>query len=236
MPLSAEAPARGKRRRAVVAGDDAGAYLLERNPLKGLPYPKQSTPRRPMLTDDQYRTTLTISRTLSPLFELALVVTHETGHRIGSVRLLRWSDVDIERGRIRWRAENDKIAFEHETIATDTVLDALDRARREQHAIGDAWVFPAPGNTKQPCSRHLMRDWWQRAEVLARVARVQGLGWHSLRRKFATEMKNTPLKDLRYLGGWKEPRTVLRCYQRPDDVTMREALATRRVLTGSNGV
>jgi len=221
---------------AVVAGDGTGAYLLERNPLKGLPYPKQSTPRRPMLTDEQYRAMLAISRTLSPLFELALVVAHETGHRIGSVRLLRWSDVDIEHGKIRWRAENDKIAFEHETIVTPTVLDALDRARLEQRAIGDAWVFPAPGDATEPCSRHLMRDWWQRAEVLAGVPRVQGLGWHSLRRKFATEMKNTPLKDLCYLGGWKEPQTVLRCYQRPDDVTMREALATRRVLTGSKGV
>ncbi len=191
---------------------------------------------RPMLTDEQYRAMLAISRSLSPLFELALVVAHETGHRIGSVRLLRWSDVDIEHGKIRWRAENDKIAFEHETIVTRTVLDALDRARQEQQAIGDAWVFPAPGDATQPCSRHLVRDWWQRAEVLAGVPRVQGLGWHSLRRKFATELKHTPLKDLCYLGGWKEPQTVLRCYQRPDDVTMREALATRRRLTGLSGL
>jgi len=45
-----------------------------------------------------------------------------------------------------------------------------------------------------------------------------------------TEMKHTPLKDLCYLGGWKDPQTVLRCYQRPDEVTMREALASRRPL------
>ena len=38
-------------------------------------------------------------------------------------------------------------------------------------------------------------------------------------------MKETPLKDLCYLGGWKEPQTILKCYQRPDEATMREGLA-----------
>jgi integrase len=41
----------------------------------------------------------------------ALVLAHETGHRIGAIRLLRWSDVDLERATIRWRAENDRIGF-----------------------------------------------------------------------------------------------------------------------------
>ena len=61
----------------------------------------------------------------------------------------------------------------------------------------------------------------------AAIADVPGLGWHSLRRKFATELKATPLKDLCYLGGWKDPQTVLKCYQRPDEETMRTALASR---------
>jgi hypothetical protein len=33
-------------------------------------------------------------------------------------------------------------------------------------------------------------------------------GWHSFRRKFATELKHIPLKDLCDLGGWKDSRTV----------------------------
>ncbi len=60
-------------------------------------------------------------------------------------------------------------------------------------------------------------------------------GWHSLRRKFATELKHTPLKDLCYLGGWKEPQTVLKCYQRPDESTMREALEGRKPLKAFGG-
>lgn len=215
---------------AVVAGDGTGGYLLERNPLKGMPFPKEPTPRRPVVTDEQYRSLLNVSEGVSPLFRAALIVAHETGHRIGSIRLLRWSDVDLERGTIRWRAENDKIGYEHETILTSAAVQALEELRQVEPGIGDTWVFPAPGASGDPCSRHLMRDWWQRGEQLAGIPRQTGLGWHSLRRKFATEMKHTPLKDLCYLGGWKEPQTVLKCYQRPDEDTMREALAHRKRL------
>jgi hypothetical protein len=35
--------------------------------------------------------------------------------------------------------------------------------RGRQSAIGDAWVFPAPDDRSRSCSRHLMRDWWERA-------------------------------------------------------------------------
>ena len=58
----------------------------------------------------------------------------------------------------------------------------------------------------------------------------QRLGWHSLRRKFATELKDTPLKDLCALDGWKDHNTVLKCYQHADEATMREALAKRRAV------
>jgi hypothetical protein len=40
-------------------------------------------------------------------------------------------------------------------------------------------------------------------------------------------MKHAPLKDLCELGGWKDPQTILSCYQRPDPKTMRQALAQR---------
>ena len=181
-------------------------------------------------SDEQYRSLVNVSGQVSTLFRTALIVAHETGHRIGSIRLLRWSDVDLERGTIRWRAENDKIGYEHQTILTAVGIQSLEQLRQVAPGIGDTWVFPAPGAPLDPCSRHLMRDWWQRGEQLAGIPHQMGLGWHSLRRKFATEMKHTPLKDLCYLGGWKEPQTVLKCYQRPDEDTMREALAHRKRL------
>lgn len=88
----------------------------------------------------------------------------------------------------------------------------LNKIGMEQPAIGDTWLLPAPGDPDQPASRHLVRDWWERAAKLADLPKVKRLGWHSLRRQWATEMKETPLKDLCYIGGWKSPMTVLTCY------------------------
>jgi integrase len=220
---------------ASMAGDRQGGYLLERNPFKGLPFPKEASPRRPILSDEHYQALLKASGEIGPHFELALILAHETGHRIGSIRLLRWSDVDWEKSTIRWRGENDKIGFEHVTPLTTAAKEALNRARKLQGAIGDSWVLPAPENPSLPVSRHLVRDWWEQGEKLAEIHHEPGLGWHSLRRKFATELKHTPLKDLCYLGGWKEPQTVLRCYQRPDESTMREALEGRKPLKALGG-
>jgi integrase len=129
-----------------------------------------------------------------------------------------------------WRAENDKIGFEHETVLTPAAKQALERARRIRPSIGDTWIFPDPVDPTEPSSRHRFRDWWNRAEVLAELRPERGRGWHSLRRKFATEMKHTPLKDLTHMGGWKDPNTIIKCYQAPDEKTQRNALAKRKAI------
>ncbi|HEX8851009.1 MAG TPA: tyrosine-type recombinase/integrase, partial [Gemmatimonadaceae bacterium] len=203
---------------------------LERNPLRGLALPREESPRRPVLGHEQYEALRAITSEVSPLFALALVLAHETGHRIGSIRQLRWSDVDTQAATVRWRAETDKIGAEHVTPLTAPAAEALDRQRRSAPAIGDAWVFPAPGDGGQPCSRHLLRDWWERAAVRVGLPAGERFGYHSLRRQFASELKETPLADLAYLGGWKDPQTILKCYQRPDADTMRRALEQRRPL------
>lgn len=215
---------------ATRAGTHTGEPLLDRNPLHGLPFPREDNPARPVLKQIQYQALLDVADRLGWRFAVALVLTHETGHRIGAVRLLRWSDVELENGIVRWRAEHDKIGFAHSTPLTNVAANALRRALRESGSIGDAWVFPSPRDAREPCSRHLMRDWWERAAELAELKPRKRLGWHSLRRKFATELKAAPLKDLSYLGGWKDPKTILMCYQQADEGTMRQALATRRAI------
>jgi hypothetical protein len=64
----------------------------------------------------------------------------------------------------------------------------------------------------------------------AELEEVSGLAWHSLRRKFATELRDVPLTDLHVLGGLADPTTLLTCYQQPDAVTVRRALEQRRVV------
>ena len=76
--------------------------------------------------------------------------------------------------------------------------------------------------------RHTTDNWWLKAENLAELEEKPGRGWHSLRRKFASELMDKPLKVLCDLGGWKGAKTVMDCYQRPNEDELREALADRR--------
>ena len=69
--------------------------------------------------------------------------------------------------------------------------------------------------------------WWKRAVKLAGLEPERGRGWHSLRRKFASDMMDQPLKVLCELGGWKNAQTVLDCYQRADDNRLRKAIQRR---------
>jgi integrase len=215
---------------ATRVGDECGNALLLRNPLAGLVFPKEDSPKRPLLTEEQYQSLQDAANHLDWRFGLALTLVHETGHRIGAARLLRWSDIDLDGATVKWLARNDKIGFEHTTPLTEPAIAALRAARRSQSTIGDTWVFPSPRNPERPCSRHLMRDWWEDARKRAGLDHIPRLGWHALRRKFASELKHTPLRDLCELGGWKNATTVLTCYQQPDESTMRDALKLRRAI------
>ena len=73
---------------------------------------------------------------------------------------------------------------------------------------------------------------WKKAERLAGLEPKRGRGWHSLRRKFASDLMDLPLKVLCDLGGWRDATTVLRCYQRPDAGQLRTALEARETATG----
>ncbi|MDE0081063.1 MAG: hypothetical protein OXT72_00255 [Gammaproteobacteria bacterium] len=44
---------------------------------------------------------------------------------------VRWSDIDMEGGLIRWRAEHEKSGYEHRTPVTAGTLAVLEEARRE---------------------------------------------------------------------------------------------------------
>jgi len=212
---------------ATTACYETGDPYLERNPLRGYPLPSEGNPKQPILADKLYQQLKKVAGSIDWRFELALILAHETGHRIGAVRTLRWSDLDFRKKRVRWRAENDKIGLEHNTPLSPEAVTALKKVRPEPRSIG--WVFPGPRDASRPCSQNIMRDWWREGEALAKVKHQPGQGWHSLRRKFATEMKHVPLKDLAHMGGWKDVKSVLR-YQGPDEKTQRDALAKRKAI------
>ena len=68
---------------ATLAGDGQGNYLLARNPLKGLPLPKEQNPNRPTITDERYKAMLSVAEQVNWRFVAALVIAHETGHYLG---------------------------------------------------------------------------------------------------------------------------------------------------------
>ena len=212
---------------AAKSRDEQGRLLLDSNPLKGLGGPKVKNPTRVVLSDEEYEALLKVSRQVGWRFHVALVLAHETGHRIGAIRKLRWSDIEFEDRTILWRGEHEKTGYEHRTPATDEAIAALEEARRHAHGAEDALVLPAARNPSRWVSRSRVSTWWYTAERRAGLEPKRGRGWHSLRRKFASDLIGLPLKVLCDLGGWKEARTVLRCYQHTDEVQLRTALDSR---------
>ena len=212
---------------ATKAGWD-GKPLLSRNPFAGYSPPRELNPRRPVMTEAQYQALCAAMANIDWRAEVALVLANETGRRISAIRHLRWSDIDFDGREIVWRPEHDKIGFRHVTRLSEAALGILEKARRSTAAIGDAWILPAVRKAGRPCPRGTLDRWFTRAAREAGLELPAHSGWHSLRRKFATELKALPLRDLCHLGGWKDPKTLLTCYQQPDKDAMRVALEARR--------
>ncbi len=212
---------------ATKSRDEEGRLFLDSNPLRGLKTPKEKNPTRVVLSEEEYQAMLGISRQVDWRFHVAFVLAHETGHRIGAIRNLRWGDIDFEGREVRWRAEHEKTGYEHVTPMTDQAVAVLEEARDANPGSGESLVLPAPRDPSASISRGRAVAWWHRAERLAGLEHVRGRGWHSLRRKFASDLMDLPLKVLCELGGWKEAQTVLRCYQQADAGQLRKALDSR---------
>ncbi len=212
---------------AAKSRDEHGRPLLRSNPLKGLRTPREKNPTRVVLAEAEYQALLGVSHRVGWRFHVALVLAHETGHRIGAIRKLRWSDIDMGGAVIRWRAEHEKTGYEHQTPVTAEALSVLEKALARNSGNGNAPVLTAPRDASKCVGSSRVHAWWIRAEKLAGLEPKRGRGWHSLRRKFASDLMDLPLKVLCELGGWKDAQTVLRCYQQADEVQLRKALDSR---------
>jgi integrase len=185
------------------------------------------------MSHDVYLRLLDFADRVHPLLKLALVVAEGTGRRLSAWRNLFWDDVDFDAGKIRWRAANDKKGYEQVVPMSNAVKRALTAARRAQQTIGNTPVFPAPKNPAQPCGRHVLDGWLRKAYQLAELTPQPGGMWHCLRRKWATERKGYPVKDVAFAGGWRTERTVLSSYQQADAETVRQVVLhpTQRIVS-----
>lgn len=204
-----------------------GAPLITSNPLDGGPIPREKNDLRPVATWERFKSTrkaiaelIKESETDSAKrrwfkIDLALVLAEATGRRLGSIRQLKWDDIDLTRKQIRWRAEADKKGKEWLVPIPDSLVSELRTARTQLGAIA-GWVFAAEKEVSVPMDRHLFDHWLRVAEERANLPKLKGGLWHAYRRKWATERKDLPIKDVMAAGGWLDVETLLKSYQHVD--------------------
>jgi integrase len=220
-----------------------GSWLLAENPLRGMQLPAEPSPVRPVATYDRFtavrsamkklakEVTSEIRRTEWVRVELALVLAEATGRRIGSIRGLRWADINFNEPSITWRAEFDKRRRE-QTIPIPTELaDELRSFRAQLGAFGDGWLFPLQTNDG-PWDRKMFDRLLREAQKAAKtddgepLKPLRGALWHAYRRKWATERKHLPAVDVMKAGGWKSRQTMETCYQQATDAGVLEVMTS----------
>lgn len=202
---------------------------LDRSPLEGLRIAGETDPKRPVLSRSDYLALLEVADCVHPYCRPLLVLARETGHRLGAILALRWSDVNLSKRTATWRAASDKKRREHETPLTDAAVAALDARAAGVLADGqtpEGYIFAASNGG--PVRSDTATAWWLRAETAAKLTHVAGRGWHSIRRAFASDLApHVSLAALKALGGWQDVATLTKCYVLTDAEGLRPALERR---------
>jgi integrase len=213
--------------------------LLATDPLFGMRRVREKNPKQPIASIERHSATRSAMQRLfgrveTPAekvrwlkIELALVLAEATGRRMSSIRQLRWEDIDLSKPQIRWRAEADKKRKEWCIPIPAGLVDEIRSFQRRLGAVG-GWVFSSETNPDVPMDRHLFDKWLAVAEREAGVSKLDGGLWHPYRRKWATERKNLPLKDVAAAGGWNDVDTLLKVYQQPDPRTLLAVMSEPR--------
>ena len=200
-----------------------GEPLLRWNPLSGFRIPVEKNPRRPVETYDRYLELMEVAGEVDWRLPLALTLAESTGQRIGSILALRRSDIDLDRlphGRVRFRAESQKTGYEHGVPVPPYTRSVLKAHLARLNGEATPWLFPAERNQDKPVCVSTMSRRLREAYEKAELETLDGGLWHPWRRKWATERKGMPLKDVAAAGGWRDTATLLKSYQQVDDETV----------------
>lgn len=232
---------------------------LEYHPLAGVRRPREKNPKRPIATWERFqKARATAQRLVAEAeakrdaatkactrmhaeatrdkwirVELMLVLAEATGRRAGAIRQLRWDDVylpAIGEGNIRWRSESDKKRKEWMTPIPPSLVEELRTFQQKLGAVG-GWMFPSQKDSTQPIRRDVLRSHVGALERHAKLPKLEGGLLHPYRRKWATERKHLPLKDVAAAGGWQDEGTLLTCYQQADRETMLAVMCEPRKVT-----
>ncbi len=206
---------------------DQGRWL-RRNPLEGVRFEREQSPKRSTATWDQYEATRTAVEKLAAeggtdaerlkwiRLQFALWLAEALGRRRGSIVGLRWEDIDLGRRVIVWRAESDKKGKRWVSPLSDDHVVRLEQFRQ---ALGGAAgpVFPRAGDPTRPVPPEMLSQWLLDAERAGGIEKLDGSLWHAYRRKWASERMHHPIKAVAQAGGWSDVGTLISCYQQPDE-------------------
>jgi len=233
-----------------------GKRLLDFHPLQGIPRPREPNPKRPVATWERYQATRLAAQRLAAeaeaaratarteegcrardadcdkwiRVELFLVLLEATGRRAGSIRQLRWEDMNLATGEISWRAAADKKRHDWVTPIPPSLVQELRAFQRQLGAVG-GWVFPSEKVPGAPVRGDVLPRQLLAAEQAAGLPKLDGGLCHPYRRKWATERKHLSIKDVAAAGGWKDTETLLTCYQHADRETMLAVMSEPRKVT-----
>lgn len=233
-------------RRATIERTNTGAFVLDVDPTRGLALPVERNPSRPVSTSARFDQLMAVAdqvntrvgwgkqaRSEPSLLRTLIRLAGDTGRRISAILALQWHDWRPDLGtygKLRWRAEEDKVGKEWWAPVTPEVREELERLRRERPGLGGALLFPAPNNPAKHVSVQIVTHWLRRAEALAELEPLPHGAWHPFRRRWATERKHLSPKDVAAVGGWVDTTTLQKCYQIADEETMEAVVLQPRRL------
>jgi len=151
-------------------------WRWERRRAQKMAMPKEKDPRRPGISDEQHQRVLAHSPNWR--FALTAELCRATMHRMNSVRQLRKKDVDLRRGRVRWRGEHDKTGRE---LVTPLTPEAVEAVRNAPVDVLSPWLIPAETDPSRPVSRSVLNEWMQRVKERAGMD-GERLGFHAYKR------------------------------------------------------
>jgi len=186
----------------------------------------EKNPLRPVETYDRYIKLMEVAEEVDWRLPVALSLAESTGQRVSSILGLQRRDIDLDRepsGRIWFRAEHQKNGHDHEMPLTPECARILAQHLDKLPEQPEAWLFPGEREPDKAVDVSKLSKLLRKAYTHAGLKTLPGGLWHPWRRKWATERKGMPLKDVAKAGNWKTSSIVL-LYQQSDEETLNQVV------------
>ena len=146
--------------------------------------------------------------------------------RLQSVRQLTWENINLGEATIQWPGLIMKNERELLTPIVPELITALAYYIEQGKGSGTGALFPVPGK-QTPRNRYGFYKWWRDCLVAAGMPTDNRLGFHGIRRRFASDLAGAPRPVLMALGGWRNPDVVVKIYSEPSLESLKAVLENR---------